>query len=366
MIFFGIGIVLLILQDALLIHLIRCDFIEYQLLELHEWPSVTIFLPARNEEAYLSNCLESFEKLDYPISKVQFVLGNDRSSDRTCEIMTEWKEGRRNVELVEVEENYFKNKMNGKANALAQMAKIAKGEYFLFTDADCEVCPKWVKSMVSASEKSNADYVTGITGVKQTSFFNKMQHLDWVLTLGMVKAMSDLGYYLTSMGNNMLIKKEAYESIGGYENIPFSLTEDFEIAKTLCQNGFLGIHAVSNDNLILTKGQKNWEDLMHQRKRWLKGAMKLSIHWKIALGFQVLFFPFILIFLKFNGILGLFLWSIKVVVQGVFLLSMESKTQNRVNLKMLLIFEFYYLITSWMTIIYFFLPKKVLWKGRRY
>lgn len=360
-------VVLLLIQDAILLILLNINFKNYGEEKIigEGWPSISILIPSRNEEKNLPQTLVSLGQLIYPKDKIQIILGNDNSGDNTGEILQSWCAQNPLALYVEIEES--KNiKMNGKANALNQMAKFATGEVLLFTDADCQVPSFWAMRMTQAWVSTRSGIITGITMVGGSRFFDKMQALDWWLTLGMVKVVGDLGFSVTSMGNNMLVSREAYEAVGGFEGIPFSLTEDFELAKQVNKKGFNNIHEVAVENLIQTKAQVGYWKLLSQRKRWMHGAMELPTIWMLILGLQAIFFPAILGLVILRPFEGIILWFFKLLIQGFFIYRFASKT--RVHLKILdfLFFEIYYLITAWSTIVYYFWPSKTDWKGRKY
>ncbi|EKB49023.1 glycosyltransferase [Cecembia lonarensis] len=366
MLLISIGLVfLLILQDVILFLLLRYNFKNYGEGEQIAFPQISILIPCRNEAHNLPQCLEALESLDYPSSKLQIIMGNDGSEDGTAQILQQWAKQNSQALYLEVKAgDGFK--MNGKANALQQMVGHATGELLLFTDADCVVGPNWARSMVAAWQSSQAGVVTGITRIKGHALFDRMQAFDWWLTLGMVKVMDDLGIAVTSMGNNMLISKSAYDAVGGFEGIPFSLTEDFEMAKQIEAKGFPLIHLVNQDNLVVTKGQDNFAGLMRQRKRWMSGAMDLPSVWKLLLGLQVLFFPAVLFLVFLYPFEGIILWLIKVLIQGLFIYCFALKTRIRLKWVDFLLFEIYYMLTAWSTIVYYFWPSKTDWKGRKY
>lgn len=355
----------LILQDFFLWILLRSNFRSYKGKMEEEWPNISILIPSRNEEANLPGCLKALESLDYPKDKMQVILGNDQSTDHTASILEHWAKDKPWVFILNISADNL-HSMNGKANALSQMAQKANGEALLFTDADCMVPATWVKKMVAVWKRSEAGIVTGITNVNGSTFFEKMQSIDWWLTLGMVKVMDDLDISLTSMGNNMLISKEAYQAVGGFEGIPFSLTEDFEIGRQIQKKGFKGVHLVSSENLVRTKGQQNFSDLLMQRKRWMAGAMALPGIWRTVLGLQVVFFPAMLYFCFLYPFEGLLIWLFKVLIQSVFICSFALKSGERLKRWDLILYEIYYLITSWSTIVYYFWPSNTDWKGRKY
>jgi len=249
---------------------------------------------------------------------------------------------------------------------LGQMIAEANGKYFLFTDADCEVPDTWAKEMVGSAIRSRSELVTGITKVVPSSWFAAMQGIDWWLTLGMVKIGSDLGYSVTSMGNNMLLSKKAYEAIGGFEGLPLSVTEDFEIAMAVNHKKLKAIHQINSSNLIKTYCQEDFISLLTQRKRWMRGAMGLPVFWRIMLALQVLFFPAVLIFMWFNPGLALALWIGKILTQSLFIKDMARSTDTVILPIYLITFELYYIFVSWSTILYYFWPVNVKWKDRHY
>lgn len=358
-------VLLLLLQDIFLWTLLLLNFDPYTGVEEVEWPKVTIFVPSRNEAHRLRESLSSLQNLDYPPKQLQIILGDDQSTDDTLKILREWAADKSNVSVREISSGDY-SKINGKANALAQMAKDASGDLFLFTDADCKLPPAWVKSMTEAWLVSKAGVITGITKVHVTGYWSAMQSLDWWINLGMVKVMDDIGESMTAMGNNMAIDAEAYKAVGGFEGIPFSLTEDFEIARQINAKGFDSAHLVSERNLAVTEAAETFLDLLQQRKRWMSGAMQLPVRWRFILALQVLFFPAIIYLSFLNLSQGLIIWVCKVIIQGIFIYGFAKKAAVIINPFHLFVFELYYLIVSWSTIVFYFWPAKTNWKGRKY
>jgi len=357
---------LVIVQDFLLYIGLVFNFKNYNSKDTDvEFPQISVFVPARNEALYLPACLESLALSDYPDDKIEFIIGNDDSQDETEVIINNWVSKAANRRCLNIT-SQTAVQMNGKANALSQMISVSKGEYFLFTDADCEIPANWAREMVRSAIKSQSDLVTGITRVIPNNWFAAMQGIDWWLTLGMVKIGSDLGISVTAMGNNMLLTRKAYDAIGRFEGLPLSVTEDFEIAKAVNHKNLKAIHQISESNLIKTHGQADFQSLLVQRKRWLKGAMGLPLFWKLMLGLQVIFFPAILTFIWLNPGLALALWMAKILAQSLFIKDLARPTGTIILPFYLITFELYYLFVSWSTILYYFWPVNVNWKDRQY
>ncbi len=328
-------------------------------------PTLSVLVACRNEAENLPNCLKALDGLQYPKERMQFVMGNDNSSDATLDQLSKWVSTKPNAVLVEVEEGLYPN-TNGKANALHQMAIQANGEILLFTDADCLVPPSWAQRMAEAFVSTDAAYITGVTTVSGDSTWENFQRLDWLMTLGIIKILTDIGSSVTSMGNNMGIRTAAYLQVGGFAGIGFSLTEDLKMAQVLNQAGYKGEHLFSEGNLIITKAQSDLNSLLSQRKRWMAGAMSLDLIWKVMMFFQVIFYPAILILIVQYGVVGIVGWMLKIFLQTAFMKLLLAKIGKKADIRQFLGFEIYYMIVSWSTIVYYFWPSHTDWKGRKY
>lgn len=329
-------------------------------------PFVSILVAARNEEIDLPDLLRSFEHLEYPADRVQFLFADDQSTDGTTEILEDWcLENLNRIFLtIEPSQTALYNK-NGKANALAILGEKATGEYYFFTDADCQVNPNWILEGVS-SFSENVGMVIGITQVKARSLLEKFQEIDWWLTLGFVKVATDLNIQTTGLGNNMVISKDAYQQSGGFKNLPFCLTEDLEISRSIQRLGFKIAHQVSSGMLARTIPETGFLNLMDQRKRWMNGAMTLPVYWKLILALQFGYFVGLIGLLFLNPVAGIILGLMKALLQAIFLAGIANKVDVKISWLTLLVFDFYNLNTTVLTILYYFWPSKTKWKSRIY
>ncbi|MFN3996939.1 glycosyltransferase [Algoriphagus sp.] len=356
---------LLIVQYTLLLFLLKLNW-KNHFKNKGQIPKVSVLVAARNEEMDLPLLLKSFDKLDYPADQLEFLIADDQSEDQTAQIIEDWIQKGVNRKFISIrsdQKNLFQK--NGKANALAILGQEAAGEFFFFTDADCEVPQYWIREGVNCFDE-NSGLVLGITQVKSKNLFGKMQEIDWWNTLGIVKAVTDLKLPTTGLGNNMVISRNAYLECGGFEKIPFSLTEDLEISKAISGLGFKIKHQVSKNFLVKTKAEKDWKALLKQRKRWVAGAMTLSIPWKILLSLQILYYPLILGLIAFSVELGLAIFGIKVLFQSFFLYFFSKKVGQKLSVLPLLLFEFYQFWNLSLTILYYFWPGQIEWKARKY
>lgn len=340
---------------------------EAEPLPPEQWPTVAILLAVRNEAHNLPRCLSSIAALDYPADKLKVFIGNDSSEDETMAVAEAFCRNRAGWEVRDIQEEWRQAK--GKANVLAQLAYAAgqEPEFLFTTDADIAVPPSWVKAMLSHFS-AGTGLLSGITMVEGQSFFPRMQGYDWALGIGLAKAYSYLpvvGKTLSVMGNNMAVRKEAYQKVGGYESIPFSVTEDFALHRELTHVGFDSKLIFDPAVKAFTLPVRSWNSLLHQRRRWMEGALQLPWPMLVILFVQALFFPALLLLLLDAPVLGLCLWLLKVVVQRLLVRQVFVQIKEPSKLPFFG-FEWYSLLMGLNLVIFYLLPVPFKWKGRAY
>lgn len=328
-------------------------------------PFISVMVAARNEEANLSRCLQSLLNMEYPISRMEILVGNDSSSDHTLQIALEYAS--RFPELIKVKDiqSTLNPHVKGKANVLAQLCRKAQGEFFFFTDADIEVPKLWIKTML-ANFDNPTGIITGFTGITGTKWLSKFQNVDWFFALGIVKIFSDMGKPVTSMGNNMVVRREAYEAVGGYESIPFSITEDFELFRQILKKGYKGKHLLDKNIICWSQPKESVMEILRQRKRWMFGAIETHFYMLSVLIAQALFFPAVAGLLILYPLAVVVLFVSKAILQSVFIYGVFKKAEVKIDWKYLFFYEFYSVFLSLSLMVYFMLPVGVEWKGRKY
>ncbi len=329
-----------------------------------EQPFISVLVAARNEEDNILSCLEALAALSWPSDRLEVLIGDDQSEDRTAEVVQQFIASSPHFHLYSIRENLGVAK--GKANVLANLARKAKGEFFFITDADIRVPSQWIQSLLANREKSMG-IVSGATRMEEHSFFSYCQSVDWVYGFSMIKTASDAGIPVSAVGNNMMISAEAYRSTGGYEKIPFSVTEDHALFVETLKQGWGYKNLMSPDCLAVTKPVASLAKLLVQRKRWMQGAVKVPFVLLLFLFLQSLFLPAALIGICFFPWYGSILWAIKVVLQQTIILFSFRRLQQPYDVwKGLVSYELYSGLLSPLVLFYYLLPTKVKWKGRQY
>ena len=329
-------------------------------------PKITIWIAARNEEDNILNCLQSIDKLNYPKDYLQILIGDDQSEDDTKSVVENFIKDKNEFQLIDIHKVI--NNQRGKANVLANLYEYSTGEYFLICDADVTVNPEWVNGMIAHFENdANIGHQVGITAIKSTNIWHHFQSIDWLHALTLLKIAADLKIPLTGLGNNSAITRKAYEATGGYAKIPFSITEDFALFHEVAKKGYGFKNTINRQVFNQTLPMSSLKEFLHQRKRWMVGALQCP-WWIVALLFlQALFLPILLMIgfvfsWKVAGIIWLFKW----LNQTLTVLPTIIKLKQFSLIRYLFLYEFYANCWQLTMIIFYYSPVKVDWKGRIY
>lgn len=337
---------------------------KFQQIADEKLPTATVIVAARNEEEKILRALKSLDRLEYPEGKLQIILVDDQSTDATGKIIDDFISGRQRFLKITTEQHH--TKLIGKMRALSYGIKKATGEIILTTDADCEVKPLWAKTICSYYQDDVA-IVTGITTQLADKWFWGMQAIDFVYLLTAGAGTTNLNFPISCIGNNMSYRKSAYDEVGGYENLPHSVTEDFTLMNAIYNlKKYKVIFPVDENTLVTSIPCRTVKSLFSQKKRWGVGGLGvpfrgfLIMFWGFTANLFVLLTPF------FFSSAWLYLVAFKIALDFFLLYPVHVKLGIAKNLKYFFHFEIYYLIYV-VLLPFIVLPnQKVIWKGREY
>ncbi|MBF9221609.1 glycosyltransferase [Hymenobacter ruricola] len=325
-------------------------------------PRVSILVAARNEEAQIERCLRSLARLNYPSGRLEILIADDGSTDETAAIVAAFIKDKPQFRLLHIAKPL--GTARGKANALAHLCRAATTDYFLFTDADMALAPDWVAGMLAALAPG-VGVVTGIT-TACGGLFGRLQGLDWLFGLNLIRLLADRGLPATAVGNNMLVTRAAYEATGGFEALHFRVSEDLQLFQAVVARGY-GFRNLCEPRVLgVSLPQPTVRALLEQRKRWMSGAGTLpcylaGLFWLYGAFYMVLFWPG---FLPLEWVAGVYF--LKIGLQTAFLSVTLRQAGRRESLSTLLLYEPYLCFMSVLVLGYVLWPRPVEWKARRY
>lgn len=108
---------------------------------------ISIIVPVRNAERTLEKTFEYLFKLNYPRDKMEIIIADGGSSDRTIEVIKNWQAKYPFIKLVQIPNCPSPGFARNKA------LQIATGEYIFFTDGDCAPHPEWINIILDKFQK---------------------------------------------------------------------------------------------------------------------------------------------------------------------------------------------------------------------
>jgi 1,2-diacylglycerol 3-beta-glucosyltransferase len=364
LIFLAITVGYFLQAIVLLLGLARTHYVPIATQE----PTVSVVVAARNEEQSIGHCLASLAALEYPKEKLEVIVVNDQSTDRTAAIVLAAAATHPFIRLVNALP--AQGAVHGKANALAQGIDAAHGEIVMMTDADCTAHPHWVRRTVQYFA-NDTGIIAGFTLLKVRGWFSGMQSLDLAYILGIGAAAIGLRMPMSVIGNNFSFRRKAYDEVGGYRGIPFSVTEDFALFKAIINTGRWNYRfPVEPATLITSDPCTRWIDLYRQKRRWAVGGKEIQYQGIVLLIIGLAVHCGIIAELIVPSLLGApaFIAGIvlKLAADYLFLSTVLGRTEHRSQLRHFLLFEVYFLAYVVLLPFVVFLGGKVIWKERKF
>jgi len=332
-------------------------------LEKKERPFISIIIAVRNEAQVIERCLNSLVAQEYPADNYEILIGNDASTDNTEAIVNGYVGKYKNIKCFFIKD--LINGLQGKSNVLAQLTKKAKGTYILFTDADMQLPKNWIVNMLQCSS-SKTGILNGYSLPLVNNMFSALQAIDWLMAQKQLQILSKWEIPVTAMGNNMLVKKEAYDSTGGYEALGFSVTEDFQLFRAIVNKGWGFDNAFNKSAPGLTIPEKTISSLISQRLRWMQGALCLPFKIRLLLILQALLLPLIIVLFLFFPVIGLSVMLLRWLLISLFLWYTIEETKQFSFRKYILFYDAYNLTLSFSLLVMYLFKVKLMWKERQY
>src|SRR5271154_3671588 len=226
---------------------------DHSLLSPSSEPRVSIIVPARDEAESIRDTLQRLLALDY--SNYEIIAVNDRSTDRTGEIMDAVATGQTRGLLNVIHVSQLPSGWLGKTHAMWTAGQQATGDWMLFTDADVLFKPDSVRRAIAYAEAERADHVVLFPrmimkrpGEKMMiAFFQALfvfGHRPW--KVADPKARDRMG-----VGAFNLVRRSVYDAVGTYRALRMEVLDDMKLGKVIKNAGFAQRNVFGEDLISL-------------------------------------------------------------------------------------------------------------------
>lgn len=271
------------------------------------WPTVTvaaaregtisILIPARNEERNLADCLSSLSKQGAIVKEI--LIYDDHSSDLTSTIIAQCALRNQRVRLVTP--LALPGGWGGKNFACAQLANAARCEWLLFLDADARLSEQAAARMLNEANRRGITLLSCWPALDLSSFWEQtllpmLNFLVFTLypaPLSLQRNDPSLGL---AHGACLLVRRDEYFSVGGHAAVRDAITEDIRLGQLWRERGERGLCLDGTGTVTVRMYRSLSEIWSGFQKNFFPGFRSLVTFWIFVAMHSALFLlPFVLV-----------------------------------------------------------------------
>lgn len=246
-------------------------------------PHVAIIVPCFNEERTLKATLNSLMALEYPRNKLEILVVDDGSTDRTLEVARGFE---RACPVADAKHRgtgvrVFKKENGGKYTAMNYALSRTSAELIGCLDADSIVEKEALVRIVPSFNNTDVAAVTpGIHVHEPRTILQHIQKVEYRLSIFNRFIFAALGSVFITPGPFSFFRASVVRELGGWRH--GHSTEDMEMALRIQAAG----HLIANapNAIVHTATPPTLSGLFHQRVRWTYGWLRNAVDYRFMLG----------------------------------------------------------------------------------
>jgi poly-beta-1,6-N-acetyl-D-glucosamine synthase len=329
--------------------------------------SVSIIIPARNEEKNIGLLLEALGKQSYAKEFIEIIVVDDHSTDSTSEIV----KGHPGVKLLKLEQDAMNSY---KKKAIEKGIAAARGDLIVTTDADCIPLSTWLQTLVSFKQQTNAAFIVApVVFDCNAEIVQVFQAMDFMVLQGITGASVYKKVHSMCNGANLAYERKLFYAVNGFTGIDHIASGDDMLLMHKIAKQYPGRiqYLKSQDAIVSTKPMESWSSFFNQRVRWASKAMQYddkSIFWVLLLVyiFNLLFLVLLIagFWDHFYWIYVAMAWVLKTMVELPFFYSIAEFFGKKWAIKWFVFFQPLHILYTIISGL-FGQFGKYEWKGRR-
>ena len=329
--------------------------------------TLSVIIPARNEEANIGPLLNALQQQTYPKELFEVIVVDDHSADRTTEIVKQF-DGVKILPLTSDVNNSHKKK------AIETGIAAASGSLIVTTDADCIPPVNWLHTIASFKDRNNSVFIAAPVVINcNFSLVQVFQALDFMVLQGITGAVVTKGKMSMCNGANLAYDRKAFYEVNGFDGIDHIASgDDMLLMHKIWKKHPDNVHYLqSKEAIVVTQPVTTWKDFFAQRIRWASKARMygdkrilpvLLLVYLLNLSFLVL------IVAGFRDhrywSVALLLWILKTVVELPFFRSLANYFNKQWAIKWFFLFQPLHILYTIISGL-FGQFGKYYWKGRK-
>jgi len=236
---------------------------------LAELPTMSVVVPVRNEEEHVARTLRQLMESDYPREKLQVIVVDDCSTDRSLEVMRESQKRYPELVVLGLEQRA------GKRHALATGFGLATGQIIVFIDSDSFVEPDALRNLVNRFSDPKVAAVTGHCDVENiwTNVLTRMQAVRYFIAFRVMKAAESVFDSVTCLsGPIAAYRREILQAIMPewlnqmFMGRPATFGDDRSLTNSLLRRGYKVVYEAKARVTTLVPEEQG--EFLRQQLRW--------------------------------------------------------------------------------------------------
>lgn len=252
--------------------------------------SVSVLIPARNEEGHLPACLDAV--LQQGESVREILVYDDHSSDGTGAVVEFYRQRDPRVRLVPARP--LEPGWTGKNFACAQLAATAQSEFFLFIDADARLRDRAVDSLVEEMRRRNLQFLSCWPGLEMVTFWEQalMPMLNFVVFSifpGPMSLFMSHSSLALAHGACLMTDGQSYREIGGHSVVREEIFEDTRLAQLWRARGRRGL-CLDGQHVVRVRMYSSFGEIWRGFQKNFFPAFKSETSFWVFMSFHALVF----------------------------------------------------------------------------
>lgn len=226
--------------------------------------SFSIIVAARNEEDNLPNLLRSLSEVDYPADKMEIIISDDHSTDRSVEIVNQYAYPFSSIKVITA----GVGEKSGKRAALSRGIEVATNEKILITDADCVAGRSWLK-VINRYFTNSCDLLIGPAPLyKRRGFFNGLSCFSNLRSTLLIASTFSYGHPVSAIARNLGFRRSAFLQQGGYASTEGSMGGDDDLLlRNFLDHGFRVNYCDSPAAAVFSETHFSGKNFIRQKAR---------------------------------------------------------------------------------------------------
>jgi cellulose synthase/poly-beta-1,6-N-acetylglucosamine synthase-like glycosyltransferase len=337
--------------------------------------SLTVLIPARNEEANITNCLSDIYNQDYPQNLIEVVVINDHSTDRTEALVAEFAGAHPGMSLKVIPNVTMGNDMAFKKHAIRSGVNASSGQLIITTDADTRSGPGWISSFAAMYDNLHPKMIIGpVVFHDENSFFERLQGMEFSGLMAVTAGSCSMGFPLMCNGANLAFERQAYrETLDSDDDLRFPSGDDLFLMMKIRKKFGAGSvrYLFDKEARVYTRARPTLQEFFSQRLRWVSKSRGYTDPVVLAVSVITWLFNFLLFSSIAAGVFNLQLLYFSLILLGIKMILELPAVLRMLSFSGKLKLWYLYPLTQLLNIVYVTLVGLLgnlvsyEWKGRR-